>query len=146
MASNVTDFGENALVGALFGASTSVPASFYMALLTQAPQISDDGTLIYEPTVGGYTRVSFNNTTAFWSSPSGGVVTNVGTISFPVATADWPAVTHYALTSAVTGGNMYLYAPLQVPRIVQNGHLCKFDPGQLTISLQGQRQAILGHS
>ena len=146
MASNITDYGENLLVGTLFGASTAVPTVFWMALCTQAPQISDDGTTILEPTVGAYTRVSFANTTAFWSAPSGGLVLNVAAITFPLCTADWPSVTHYAFTSAVTGGNMYLYAPLQVPRVVSTGHLCKFDIGQLSISLQGQRQSILAHS
>jgi hypothetical protein len=147
MPSNLTDFGENALIGAIFGATVSVPATFYMALLTAAPQISDDGTLISEPpTASGYARVSFANTSSFWSAASGGVVLNIAAITFPLATADWPPVTHYAFLSASTGGNMYLYSTLQVPRVVQSGHLCKFDIGQLSLSLQGARQPILSTS
>jgi hypothetical protein len=144
MASNVTDWGENAFLGALIGATSAVPGTFYMGLLTQAPVASDDGTTVMEPlSASGYSRVSFSNSSSFWSAASGGVVINTGTITFPIASADWTVVTHYGLFTAATAGNMYMYAPLQLPRVVQAGHLCKFDPGQLSISLQGARQTIM---
>lgn len=147
MPSNVTDYGENYFLGMLIGGYYSKPTSFYMALLTAAPIISDDGTTVSEPpSASGYARVNFNNDATFWASPSGGAITNTGTIAFPQATADWPSVTHYAFMDALTGGNMYLYSTLQLPRVVQSGHLCKFDPGQLTMVMQGARQPVLASS
>lgn len=147
MTSNITDFGESYFAGCLFGATSTVPPLFWLALCTAQPLITDDGTMLQEPpTASGYARQQVPNSSSFFSGASAGSVVNTGTATYPVASATWPLVGHYALLDAATGGNMYLFGTLQLQRQVLQGHQAAFGPGQLSLNVTGIRQSILAHS
>ena len=127
---NLTDFAENKLVDAIFrGQASGLPATWYVALFTAAPNDAGGGT---EVTGGSYARVavtaslanfagtqSAGSTTA--SSGTGGVTSNNNAVTFPVPSANWGSITHFALMDAVSGGNMWIHGALTVAKTVNNG-------------------------
>jgi len=141
----VTDYGLNYISGSFFGAQYAVPTSFWVALVTDLPDPSADGTMLLEPpTANGYARVQATNDVTVWGAPSGGVVSNVVTIFFPaVSTADWPAISGYVFCDAATGGNVYLAGRLRIPQVASVGTRLRFDPGALVLSANQPTQAII---
>jgi len=143
VASYVTDYGQDYIAGMIFGVNTK-PTSYWLALCTQVPSRSTDGTTLSEPTGSNYARLQLTNNATVFGAPSGGVVSNVAGINFPVvATADWPVIYAYALCDASTAGNVYLYGTLRVPRAVPIGHQASFDIGLLTFSINSISQTII---
>lgn len=137
MPTAITDYGQDYYLGCLFGRSFTPPTQYWVALSTQIPDPSTDGTMLGEPsTADGYARVNITNNGTVFGTPTGGVIANIVTISFGVVTtADWPVIKSYALCDAPTNGNVYLYGTLRVPRAPQVGHEVSFDPGLLAFFL-----------
>ena len=134
--SALTAFGTDALLNILFGVRRPVPATYYLALLTAAPPVTVTGATLNEPTVGetGYVRAEVPNVDQWWAAGTAGVTTTAQTVVFAPATQGWPEITHYALCDAVTGGNVYLYGRLKVPRRVNAGDAAAVPPGLLEIT------------
>lgn len=82
----------------------------FVGLFTAAPGEAGGGT---EVAVGAYARQS-----VAFTAPTDGAGDNSGDITFPVATADWGTVTHWALFDAVSAGNMIIYGPLGDPSVL----------------------------
>lgn len=134
--SALTAFGTDALLNILFGVRRPVPATYYLALLTTAPAVTATGDTLPEPTVGqtGYVRAAVPNIDQWWAVGAAGATTTAQMVTFAPATAGWPEITHYALCDAVTGGNVYLYGRLTVPRRVAAGDAAAVPPGLLEIT------------
>lgn len=144
MASFITDYGQDYFAGLLLGASFTQPTNYWLALCTQVPSRSTDGTTLTEPTGSNYARKQITNSGANFGTPSGGVVANVAQINFGVvATADWPVLYAYALCDAATAGNVYLFGTLRVPRAAPIGHQVTFDVGQLAFSVNSISPTIV---
>lgn len=131
--SGMTDYLENKILNNYLRntGDTSVPATVYVGLFTTATTDSGEGTEVL--TAGtGYARQQVT-----FTAPSGGSSTNAGptAAAFPVATADWGTITHFALFDASTAGNMLFHAPLGAPVTVPNGSEAKFPPGTLTVTI-----------
>jgi hypothetical protein len=125
----LSDTLENALLDAtLRNTSYTGPATVYVALYSSNPTDADSGT---EITGGGYARQA-----ATFAVASGGSTSNSAEISFPVATANYPApVTHFGLRSAASAGTLLYHGALSAPvTINQNGQF-KFAVGALTVTL-----------
>lgn len=137
MPSSITFYGQDYFAGMVFGATHAQPANYWIALCTQVPPRSATGaTLLEPPSSSGYSRLEVPNTTAWWGQPAGGVVANINQIQWPVVTnADWPTLYAYALCDAPTGGNVYIYGTLRVPRAAPVGHQVSFDVGLITFSV-----------
>lgn len=146
MASLVTDWGQDFFANAFLGKATTIPSTYYVALLTQTPDASVTGSALAEPpSADGYARVSVTNNATNFGPSSAGIVTNNIVISFGVATNDWPlAVTDYAFCDASTNGNVYFSGSLRIPRMIYNGDLVSFGVGLLTVSISGITQIIVG--
>lgn len=145
MSSSLTSWGATRIIGTFFASTYTPPASFYVALCMQAPDNEADGTMLTEPaSAAAYARVNVANTSANFSTPTSGVITNLANVAWPTATADWGVVTHYAFCDSATGGNCYFWAGLSLPRLVQSGHLTVFNPGLLNIFLTTQRAQLVG--
>jgi hypothetical protein len=136
---NLTNFAENALIDALLrGQALGAPATFHVALFTSDP--TETGAAGTEASYTGYARVAVTSSLANWagtqgagttvaSSGTGGASSNNGVITFGAPTGGGPqTVTHWALMSASTGGNMWIYAPLAAPRVLNNGDAAPFFP------------------
>jgi hypothetical protein len=128
---NLTNFAENALIDALLrGQALGAPATFHVALFTSDP--TETGAAGTEASYTGYARVAVASSLANWagtqgagttvaSSGTGGVTSNNGVITFGAPTSGPQTVTHWALMSASTGGNMWLYGALSASRVINNG-------------------------
>lgn len=91
----------------------------YLCLFTADP--GEAGAFTNEITGAGYARQAAAMNAA---ATTGGTTTKtlVGDVSFPIATADYPAdVTHVGLASAATAGTLRWFGPLTTPRTVPSG-------------------------
>jgi len=111
------------------------PSALYVALFygTAAGVLTnlEAGTLSDEITLGNYAR----QTVAF-SASSSGATSNSGTVTFPVATANYDgAVTCVAVMDASTSGNVLFYGELTTSKTVTTGDTFQIATGNLQISL-----------
>lgn len=104
----------------------SSPATVYVALFTVAPTDTGGGT---EVTGGSYARQ-----TVTFSAPASGVVANSGSVTFPVATADWGTITSMGIYDALTVGNLLYYGNLAASKNVLTGDQISFANAAVTVA------------
>lgn len=126
-------FGQNEFLDAVLGSGT--PATFYVCLLTQEPVPSDTGTELVEPVGNAYARVAKTNDATNFPAASGGTKSNGTAVTFPAATGDWGRITHWAITDASTGGNLYFYADISSPKTIRNTDQPEFAVGNMTFQI-----------
>lgn len=145
MPSAITAFGADAILDMVFGKSLDVPDAFYAALLTQAPGEQTTGELLSEPDAGlGYARIPLANDDTVWGEAAGGFVTTVADVVFDVALADWPVITHYALTEGLYEGGVYLYGSFAVPRKIITGDRPSIPAGLLSLTVSSLTTPVVG--
>ncbi len=115
------------------------PAVIYVGVSTTQPNA--DGTNVSEPVGNGYARVAITNDSSHWHAapfqPStGDRQSNILTITFPQATADWGVVAYAVLYDAPSGGNFLGWGALATPQDVTAGTTVAFSPDQLTATMQ----------
>ncbi len=118
---------------AIFGTAHTAdfPNTYFIMLFTVMPV--DAGTGGAEVVGGGYGRQSYANTDANWNILAAPVV-NKTTITFPTATANYPAsVVGWGMATALTGGAIVFTAPLSAPATFLSGEVPSFSPGDLSI-------------
>ncbi len=125
-----TDFLEHEVLKMSTGQTLALalPITPHIALFTAAPSDLGGGT---EVTGGAYARV---NAAGLFGAPSGGQVANSAVIAFPNATATWGTVTHFAVLTAATGGDMLRWGALQTSRLISTGDPVSFAIGQLVMT------------
>jgi hypothetical protein len=130
----ITEYGSNAFTNHITG-KVALPASFYVALCSSEPDQATDGTLLasIEPSGGSYARQVLTRGAAYWNDAAGGAGTTVSAIAFPTATADWGNITHYALCTALTGGEVYGWGELANPAFIESGQVYTLDAGSVSI-------------
>lgn len=116
MASGKSDFAENKILDAVFGAALlGAPGTWYVALFTAAPSDAGGGT---EATGGGYARLAVPNTTGAgntFNNAAGGLKENAIDFVWPVSTGAWSAgapIVAAAFFDAATGGNMWYWGDI----------------------------------
>lgn len=137
-----SDYLESGVLSHLFRTDTlPKPGAIGVALCGTAPADSDTVLTGKElANAGAYARQVTGPSDATWSftfTNGSGSVTNVATITFPVATADWGWISGVALTnSGVYGAGAYLVGgSLAVPKLIGNGDQFKLNPGDITLYL-----------
>lgn len=107
--------------------------NLYMALSSTPPYA--DGTNVTEPTGGAYARALVDTSgsgimmSTQWigfGSTNIAQAYNSSAITFPTATGSWSGLTHWALYSASTGGNMCFYGALDSTVNVLTGETPSF--------------------
>lgn len=135
--SAASNFLENAVIestlrGAAFPAITKV----YVAMHTNNPTDAggNEVTSALWPSYARQDAAKGGSISSGWTAAADGVSKNALQLIFPVfdGAADL-TVTHFSLHTALTGGNMLVYAPLQSPRTVQNGDVFVVDTQKLTV-------------
>lgn len=124
----MSDYLENKILDlTLRGVAFTAPTSVYVALFTNDPTDAGTGT---EVSGGAYARqvMTFN-------AASNGSIANSSDVLFPVATASWGTVTHFAIYDAATAGNMLYSGALLVSKAVASGDQIKIAAGDITVSL-----------
>jgi hypothetical protein len=109
----------------------AMPTHLYLGLSYAA--IAKDGSGLSEPAVGSYARV--DTVPGDWVAATNTdptVITNVGTLAFPTATAGYASpVTHWFLADDPTAGNIWWSGALGTPRTIANADTLDFAAGQL---------------
>ena len=124
----MSDYLENALVNAtLRGQAYTAPTTIYMALFTSDPTDAGTGT---EVSGGAYARQTIT-----FSAPTNGSTSNSADVLFPVATAGWGTVSHFAVYDAATSGNMLYYGVLTTSKAISSTDQLKVAAGDITITL-----------
>ena len=119
--SKMSDFLEVELRKHIFRTgSFTKPAALFVSLHTADPTDAGTGA---EVAGGSYARVQREPLDANWSAPDGvgGLTDNVAVITFPAPTANWGVVTHFAIWSALTLGNMLIHGALTTPKTINSG-------------------------
>jgi hypothetical protein len=121
----------------LGGVAITPPGTIYVALYSVVPSAGNaSGT---ELTGNGYARIGVaNNQVAGWNAPSGSVpasVANKSTITFGIASSNWPPIVGFALYDAVTAGNELAWASISPSVTITSGNQAVFAPGALIVQL-----------
>jgi len=132
--SALSDYTENELLDHLLGKQLTdfvSPENLYVALFTADTALETNviGSAA-EISGGSYARIAVS-----FAAASGGTAANSGTVTFPVATAGWGAITHCAIMDALTAGNVLVWGELTEPKTIGIGDQFKFAAGNLTVSL-----------
>lgn len=136
MAGSFTDYLEVKVLDLVFGLTAFSPsATFYVGLSTTT--ITDAGGNITEPVGNNYSRVTVTNNKTNFSNASGTPteVSNATEIAFPQASGSWGTITDFFVSDAVSGGNIYIYGVLTVPKVITSGDTARFAIGDLDIHL-----------
>lgn len=126
----LSDYSEKLLLDWLMtsGAATR-PTAWFVALYTSAPSDSGGGT---EVSGNGYSRQSVAFAAA---STPGGTTSNTGAVSFTAAGGSWGTITHMAIFTASTGGNMLWHGALTASKTVGDGDTLEFAIGNIDLTL-----------
>jgi len=118
----------------------------WIALSTTAPNA--DGTGVTEPSGNGYSRIptrynimsgmqqyvsNFPNSATYDSGTDKYSISNTKDIYFYEATGSWGTITHFAIFSSSSGGNMIAYGALNSPISPAADTIPVIRAGQLTI-------------
>jgi len=129
--SAASDYLENKVLDHFLGtASTSAPATVYLALFTTDPTDAGSGT---EVSTSGtaYARQSI----AF-SSASSGSTSNSADVEFSQATGSgFGTVTHFGIYDASTAGNLLFHGALTSSKTIDAGDVFKIASGNLSITV-----------
>jgi hypothetical protein len=109
---------------------SATTGSLYVALYTTNPGEDDSGT---EAVYTGYARQAVVRSAAGWTV-SGNVVSNAALITYPTSTGSDETITHFAVRTASTGGDLIGSGALNSSLLVQNGDTPKFQIGDITIN------------
>ncbi len=126
-----TDYLKDKIISHIFGRAVYSPPNLYLALSSSPP--GQDGDNFSEPAGSGYHRHA--TTSADWTDPQSGSLTNVTRICLDMACGDWGTITHFGLFDAQQAGHLLLAGQLQQNLVVGPGAIVNFEPGQLCISL-----------
>jgi hypothetical protein len=118
--SDATTYFENTIAVLFMGLNTYV--SLHTALPTAPNEVAG----------GAYARQPVDFTMA-GSEPT--VLSNDAIIEFPIATADWGNITHFAIWDAAVGGNMLIRKAVTVPKTILIGDVARFLVGELDVSI-----------
>ena len=126
--SALTDWGEGKLYDHAFNKATwTPPATWYLALFTTDPLDAMSGS---EVVGNAYARQVID-----FGAHAGGVGQNNANIVFPVATpAGWGTVTHWALMTAVSGGNGFIHGAFTTGQAVPAGAQVTVVAGDIQVS------------
>ena len=118
-------------------AAITPPATFYLALLTAAPNNDDDAGALVEATYTGYARIPVTEADfAAFTGHGPASASNLGTLSFPQATGGSSTVTHFAAVDSAAGaGDMRFYGALAASRTITDGITPEFQAGDLTCTI-----------
>lgn len=135
MASGVSDYGSATWLSALFGV-VPLPTEYFLALCSVEPGAATDGNMLagLEPSDAAYERQPYQIGPTFWAS-NGPYLTNLKAVPFPVPDQDWGSLTHFALCTQTTGGQVFSWGQMFNPLFVTRTIGVFIPPGALVLGL-----------
>lgn len=142
MPSGVSDFGAGTWLAALFGITAPIDG-YYLALCTDEPGTGMDGDILadLEPADPAYSRISYGTAGGSWGA-NGNYITNSFDIDFGLPDLDWGDLNHYALCTALTGGDIYAWGEFLNPQYVVAGYQLVIPAGGLVLTLSALDNSI----
>ncbi len=132
MAGGKGNFWSNAILSLLFGqTSPSAIGTLYFALYTANPTGAGGGT---EVSGGSYARVSVTNNTSNFPAASSQSSSNANVITFTTASANWGTITAVGVFDASTSGNLLMWGPLSVSKVINSGDQFKIAANNATFT------------
>jgi len=123
-----SDYLEDTILNHVLRNTAYTPAtSIEIALFTTLP--GEDATGGVEVAGGSYARQ-----TVSFAASSGGVVSNSGAVTFPVATGSWGTVVGIGYYEGSGGGNLLYFGALTTSKTVGIGDQLSFASGSLTVT------------
>lgn len=135
MSAGVSDYGAGAWLASLFGVTGPI-TDYWLALCSDEPSSDMDGDVLgdLEPAGGGYARVRYGTGPALWAADSN-FLTNLVDVDFGVPTDDWGDVSHFALCTDPTGGDLYAWGEFLNPQYVEAANQMLIPAGALVLAL-----------
>jgi hypothetical protein len=129
--SAASDYLENKVLDHFLGtASTSAPATVYLALFTTDPTDAGSGT---EVSTSG---TAYSRQSIAFSSASSGSTSNSADVEFSQATGSgFGTVTHFGIFDASTAGNLLFHGSLTASKTIDAGDVFKIASGNLSITV-----------
>lgn len=109
---------------------SAVAGNFYAALYVSDPTDADVGT---EATFGSYARIPIVRSAGGFTI-SGADITNAALITYLASTGTPNTITHLAIRTALTGGDIVHQGKLENPILVENGDIVKFEIGNFKVT------------
>ena len=106
-----------------------VSANLYLALFTADP--TESGSFANEATYTGYARVTMDKETA-WTD-GGSTFTNAGLLQFPQCTGGNNTITHFAVCTLSSGGEIIVSGALNSSLNISLGIQPQFSTGSLSV-------------
>ena len=104
----MTDYGADVMLDSLLGIAT-IPATLYLALVSEEPEESDDGDDLDEPDDTAYARIAISTGAGNWSASESSASSYLNEVTFPVATQVWDKIYHWVLCTALTSGEVIVW-------------------------------------
>ena len=104
-------------------------ANLYLALFTADP--TESGVFTNEATYTGYARVAMPKASA-WTD-GGSTFTNSGLLQFPQCTAGSNTITHFAVCTLASGGEVVVSGALNASLNISSGIQAQFAPSSLSV-------------
>jgi hypothetical protein len=141
MPSGVSDYGSATWLSALFGV-VALPTEYWIALCTHEPGVAMDGVMLdgIEPN-GNYARQHYPAGASAWAS-NGPYLTNTQSVSYPTPSEDWGYLTHFALCSAPSAGQVYAWGEMNSPQYITSGIAAWIPNGSLVLGLHALDASI----
>ena len=129
--SAASDYLENKVLDHFLGtASTSAPATVYLALFTSDPTDAGSGT---EVSTSG---TAYSRQSIAFSSASSGSTSNSADVEFSQATGSgFGTVTHFGIFDASTAGNLLFHGSLTASKTIDAGDVFKIASSNLSITV-----------
>lgn len=109
---------------------SGVAGNLYLALFTSNPDEDDSGD---EATFINYARQPVPRSVVGWTVSSN-VASNAALITFPASGGTDNTITHFAIYTALTGGDLIGSGALDSSLIITNTDVAKFQAGDITIT------------
>ena len=106
-----------------------VSDNLYLALFTADP--TETGEFTNEATFTGYARVAVAKASG-WTD-GGSTFTNAGLIQFPQCTAGTSTISHFALCTLASGGEVVVSGQLNANLNISSGIQAQFSAGSLSV-------------
>lgn len=123
----LTDDGVHLMLDAALGSghSASWPATVWIGLLIGASEVTGNG----------YSRIGVANNTATWPAAAGRTKKLATTVTFDVATGNWGSITHFLLSTAISGGTTLLTQALPAPVTIAAGDTAEIPINMVTLHI-----------
>ena len=105
-------------------------ANLYLALFTADP--TESGSFTNEATYTGYARVAMAKASA-WTD-GGSTFTNAGLLQFPQCTGGNNVITHFAVCTLASGGEVVVSGALNASLNISSGIQPQFSAGSLSVA------------